>query len=88
MRLFKTIGAALALAALPAVSACSTTASSPASQADLTASSSQALNKLVRENPAAAAISQQSRAVLVFPSIVKSGLAFGVAYCEVELRNG
>ena len=88
MRLFKSIGAALALAAVPAVSACSTTASSPASQADLTASSSQALNKLVRENPAAAAISQQSRAVLVFPSIVKAGLVFGGAYGEGELRKG
>ena len=84
----KHIGAAMALLALPAVSACSTVANSAASQADITASSSQALNKLVRDNPAAAAISQQSRAVLVFPEMVKGGLVVGGAYGEGELRKG
>jgi len=88
MRLLKQTAAACALAALPVLSACSTTATSPASQADISASSSQALNKLIRENPAAAAISRQSRAVLVFPSMVKAGLVFGGAYGEGELRKG
>ncbi|NQY14996.1 MAG: lipid-binding SYLF domain-containing protein [Henriciella sp.] len=78
----------MALLALPALSACSTVANSAASQADITASSSQALNKLVRDNPAAAAISQQSRAVLVFPEMVKGGLVVGGAYGEGELRKG
>lgn len=88
MPTYKQIGAAMAVLALPAMSACSTVANSPASQADITASSSQALNKLVRENPAAAAISQQSRAVLVFPEMVKGGLVVGGAYGEGELRKG
>lgn len=88
MRLLKHTATALALAALPVLSACSTTANSPASQADISTSSSQALNKLVRENPAAAAISRQSRAVLIFPSMVKAGLVFGGAYGEGELRKG
>jgi len=88
MRLLKLSVAALALAALPALSACSTTANSPASQADISTSSSQALNQLIRENPAASAISRQSRAVLVFPSMVKAGLVFGGAYGEGELRKG
>lgn len=82
------IFAAAAVLAMGAVSGCSTTAMSAASRADISADSSQALDKLVRENPAAAAISRQSRAVLVFPSIVKAGLMFGGAYGEGELRRG
>ncbi|MEL6723410.1 MAG: lipid-binding SYLF domain-containing protein [Pseudomonadota bacterium] len=88
MGTLKTAFSALALLSLGAVSACSTTATSAASRADVSASSSQALNKLVRENPAAAAISRQSRAVLIFPSIVKAGLMVGGAYGEGELRRG
>ena len=83
---FTAIG--LAALATSSLAACSTTASSAASRADLSASSAQSLNLLVRENPAAAAISQQSRAVLVFPSIVKAGLVVGGAYGEGELRQG
>lgn len=88
MRSIKQVGAAIALAMFPVLSGCSTVANSAASQADLTASSSQALNKLIRDNPAAAAISRQSRAVLIFPSIVKGGLVVGGAYGEGELRQG
>jgi lipid-binding SYLF domain-containing protein len=88
MGAFKKIMAAAAVLAMGTVAGCSTTATSSASRADLSADSSQALNKLVRENPAAAAISRQSRAVLVFPSIVKAGLVFGGAYGEGELRRG
>lgn len=88
MGLFKTALAATALAALATLPGCSTTATSSASRADLSASSSQALNRLVRENSAAAAISSRAKAVLVFPSIVKAGLVFGGAYGEGELRKG
>ncbi len=88
MGTLKTALSAIALVALGSVTACSTTATSAASRADVSASSSQALNKLVRENPAAAAISRQSRAVLIFPSIVKAGLMVGGAYGEGELRRG
>ena len=67
MGTFTKIMAAAAILMSGAVSACSTTATSPASRADLSTDSSQALNKLIRENPAAAAISRQSRAVGVRP---------------------
>ncbi|MFN3214363.1 MAG: YSC84-related protein [Henriciella sp.] len=88
MGAFTNIMAAAAVLSMGTLASCSTTATSSASRADLSADSSQALNKLVRENPAAAAISRQSRAVLVFPSIVKAGLVFGGAYGEGELRRG
>lgn len=88
MRPIKHLSAAIALAVIPGLSACSTVANSPASQADISASSSQALNKLIRDNPAASAISRQSRAVLVFPEMVKGGLVVGGAYGEGELRKG
>ncbi|MCR9271272.1 MAG: lipid-binding SYLF domain-containing protein [Henriciella sp.] len=84
----KTAIAALALSSLGVIAGCSTTANSAQARADVTADSSQALTKLVRENPAAAAISRQARATLVFPSIVKAGLGVGGAYGEGELRRG
>ncbi|MCR9079776.1 MAG: lipid-binding SYLF domain-containing protein [Hyphomonadaceae bacterium] len=88
MGLFRKVFAATAVIGMASLGACSTTANSPASRADISSSSSQALSQLVRENPAAAAISRQSRAVLIFPSIVKAGLVFGGAYGEGELRQG
>lgn len=88
MGLFKTAIAAAALLSIGAITACSTTANSSASRADVTSSSTQALNQLVRENPAAAAISSKARATLIFPSIVKAGLVVGGAYGEGELRQG
>ncbi|MEL7042638.1 MAG: lipid-binding SYLF domain-containing protein [Pseudomonadota bacterium] len=88
-KIFQVIGTlgALTLLTVP-LTACSTTATSSASRADLSTDSSQALNKLVRDNPAALAISRQAKAVLIFPSIVKAGLVFGGAYGEGELRKG
>ena len=56
--------------------------------ADLNNDSYRALQKLYRTNPVAASIARQSRAVLVFPNIVKAGLIFGGAYGEGELRMG
>ena len=87
MNWMKTALAACAIGSLTLVSACSTTATSQASRADLSASSSQALNGLIRDNPAAAAISRQAQAVLVFPEMVKGGLMIGGAYGEGELRR-
>ena len=55
---------------------------------DLNADADQALSTLYRTNPVAADIAKQSRAVLVFPSIVKAGLIFGGAYGEGVLRQG
>ena len=90
MTSFKKALAAIGLVGIASLglAGCSTTANSPESRADISAASSQALSQLVRENPAAAAISRQSRAVLIFPSIVKAGLVFGGAYGEGELRQG
>ncbi|MEP1142731.1 MAG: lipid-binding SYLF domain-containing protein [Henriciella sp.] len=87
MGTFRNVFVAAAFTSMSIVAGCSTTATSSASRADLSMDSSQALNKLIRDNPAAAAISQQSQAVLVFPSIVKAGLMVGGAYGEGELRQ-
>jgi lipid-binding SYLF domain-containing protein len=55
---------------------------------DLNKDADQALQSLYRTNPVAAGIAKQSRAVLVFPNIVKAGLIFGGAYGEGELKEG
>ena len=57
-------------------------------RAEIDADSRQALNQLYAKNPAAKAIGQKARAVLVFPSIVKAGLGIGGAYGEGEMRQG
>jgi len=62
---------------------------SAATAEDLNAESRHALENLYRSNPAAAAISHDARAILVFPNIVKAGLVFGGSYGEGELlRDG
>lgn len=43
---------------------------------------------LASTNPTAALISSQSKAVPIFPSIVKAGLDFGAAYGEGLLQRG
>ena len=58
------------------------------SRNDIDAQSKQALDMLLSENSAARAVSSQSRAVLIFPSIVKAGLGVGGAYGEGEMRRG
>ena len=59
-----------------------------ADAADLSRDCDEALHKLYADNPAAAAIAKQARAILIFPKIVKAGLVFGGAYGEGELRTG
>lgn len=58
-----------------------------ASAKDLQRDASQALELLISTNPTAASISDQSTAVLIFPSIVKAGLVFGAAYGEGLLQH-
>jgi len=77
---------ALAFAAAVGTNGAAQAAASTA--ADLNNDASRALQKLYRTNPVAASIARQSRAVLVFPNIVKAGLVFGGAYGEGELRIG
>ncbi|HYM17169.1 MAG TPA: lipid-binding SYLF domain-containing protein [Micropepsaceae bacterium] len=64
------------------------TASAASTAEDLNRDSDQALQTLYRTNPVAAGIAKQSRAVLVFPNIIKAGLIFGGAYGEGELKEG
>ena len=83
--------AALGFGAAMAILA--TTVSSDVARAESTATdidvdSDRALQNLYRTNPVAATIAKRSRAVLVFPNIVKAGLVFGGAYGEGELKAG
>ena len=60
-----------------------------ASAEDLNRSANQALDKLYRSNPVAAAMGKQASGILVFPNVVKAGLIFGGSYGEgVLLKNG
>jgi lipid-binding SYLF domain-containing protein len=67
---------------------CASTGSYGTSPANLHTESTTALSSLYASNPAARAISEHARAILIFPSIVKAGLGFGGAYGEGELRHG
>ena len=76
------IGLVAAMAMIGSVARAESTAS------DLNYDAEHALQALYRTNPVAADIARQSRAVLVFPSIVKAGLIFGGAFGEGELKEG
>ena len=55
---------------------------------DLNADSKQALQTLYQTTPSAKSISQNAKAVLVFPKIIKAGLVFGGSYGEGVLMKG
>src|SRR6266849_3818219 len=78
----------VAMLAVAATTASYGTAQAASTAADLNKDADQALQSLYRKNPVAAGIAKQSRAVLVFPNIVKAGLIFGGAYGEGELKEG
>jgi lipid-binding SYLF domain-containing protein len=87
----KARSAALGLVAIVAVVAATArydVALAESTAADINDDSDRALQNLFRTNPVAARIAKQSRAVLVFPNIVKAGLIFGGAYGEGELKEG
>ena len=86
-RLRSMIAAACLAVGTVSVTACSTLPNE-VDRAKIDADSRQALNALYAQNPAAKAIGQQARAVLIFPSIVKAGLGLGGAYGEGEMRQG
>ena len=55
---------------------------------DLNRSATEALERLYRTNPIASDIAKRSKAILVFPNIIKMGLVFGGAYGEgVLMKN-
>lgn len=55
---------------------------------DLTRDSRQALQTLYGSHPAARTLGARSRAILVFPNVVKAGLVFGGSYGEGVLMRG
>ncbi|HEY7986604.1 MAG TPA: YSC84-related protein [Methylophilaceae bacterium] len=59
-----------------------------ATAADLDTDSQQALQQLYKINPFAAKLAHESKAILVFPKIIKAGLVFGGSYGEGELLSG
>ena len=55
---------------------------------DLHKDADQTLANLYKQNPTAAMIGNRSKAMLVFPKIIKAGLVFGGAYGEGVLMRG
>ena len=90
MMTFRNAFVAFALAGLVALPlASSQRAVAAASTAEeLHTDAKQSLETLYRINPTAQAISKKTKAVLVFPNIVKAGLIFGGAYGEGVLMKG
>ena len=79
------LAGSLTLGAMTAVSA-----NLPAyaeTKADIDRDAAQTLETLYKSNPAAKALSEKARAVLVFPRITKAGFVFGAGYGEGELRR-
>lgn len=56
--------------------------------ADLDRDIQQALHTLYKINPIAASLAKKSKAILVFPNVIKAGFVFGAAYGEGELVSG
>jgi lipid-binding SYLF domain-containing protein len=86
-QIFLALGLAAA-SALPISAATVDRAEAAATPEDLNRDSDHAVQMLERNNPAAAAIARQAKAILVFPNIVKAGFVFGGAYGEGELKQG
>jgi lipid-binding SYLF domain-containing protein len=80
------LSAVFAAAAMASV--CLVGAAQAESKQDLNRESDRALQQLYSNNPAAAAIGRQARAILIFPRIIKAGLVFGGAFGEGELKQG
>lgn len=59
-----------------------------ASAEELDTQAATALQALYKSNPVAESLSKKSRAILVFPKIVKAGLVFGGSYGEGVLTKG
>jgi lipid-binding SYLF domain-containing protein len=59
-----------------------------ASAAELDRKSEAALSNLLASHPAARALAQEARAILVFPTIVKGGFLFGGQVGDGALRRG
>ena len=64
-----------------------TSNASAATAADLDSDTQQALQQLYKTNPFAEKLARESKAILVFPKIIKAGLVFGGSYGEGELLS-
>jgi lipid-binding SYLF domain-containing protein len=73
---------------VPVAIGASTSAQARSTAQEINKGANEALERLLESNPLAADIAKKSRAVLIFPSIVKAGLIFGGAYGEGTLRRG
>ncbi len=80
----------MVLVTATSLSLCAISVSATAATAeDLDKDAAQALQTLYKTHPIAAEIAKQSKAVLVFPKIIKAGLVFGGSYGEgVLYKNG
>lgn len=87
MKIMQTAFLALALATGASLSPIIVPQAQAATAEDLNKESALALDKLYATNPVAKKIGSQSRAILVFPNIVKAGLVFGGSYGEGVLTQ-
>jgi len=87
-RLVRARAGAWVLATIAALALCGLSAGARAATSeDLNAEAAQALQALYKSNPAAEAVSQRAKAILVFPKIIKAGLVFGGSYGEGVLNK-
>jgi len=82
--LHKFLFIAAAMLTLGAVSGQATAATAE----DLDKDAAQALQTLYKSNPVAKNIAKESKAILVFPNVIKAGLVFGGSYGEGVLLKG
>ena len=73
----KSLLLATVIALTPVIALGTATAAKAESSVQLNQDSIQALQLLCKTNPTAADLYHRSRAVLIFPNIVKAGLVFG-----------
>jgi lipid-binding SYLF domain-containing protein len=78
----------LMLATASAIPMTAPTVAVAATAEDLDKDSRQVLQKLFKDHPFAEKISNDAKATLVFPNIVKAGLIFGGSYGEGQLIKG
>jgi lipid-binding SYLF domain-containing protein len=78
----KTIFLALVIVAASVMSAATIQPAQAASAEELDRDAREALKKLYKTNPVAESLAGKSKAILVFPNIVKAGLVFGGSYGE------
>ncbi len=77
----------LMLVAIASLGAFSTYANAATAE-DLNTDAAQALQSLYKSNPAAEAIGNKAKAILIFPKVTKAGLVFGGSYGEGVLMKG